>query len=109
MTVETGESGPRNPVTFVQIAVRVLVSAVLLIAIAYAGDTAAFQYRVSVNRQPYGSVTVQHYDSIGHKDGRAELIFDPPVQKTCVNSFFPHRGNPPCWYLSRHSEQVTNL
>lgn len=88
---------------------RLLLALVVLLLIAYIGDYCVFRYRVSANRQPFGSVTVEHYDAVAHKDGKAELIFDPPVQQTCVHAVFPHSGNPPCWYLSRHAEQRTDI
>jgi len=88
---------------------RLLLALVVLLLIAYVADYCVFRYRVSANRQPFGSITVEHYDAVAHKDGKAELIFDPPVQQTCVNAVFPHAGNPPCWYLSRHAEQRTDI
>jgi hypothetical protein len=82
---------------------------VTLLALAYVADYGLFQYRVTIKHQPLGSITVQHYYSIAHKDGKTELIFDPPMQQPCAPSLFPHAGNPPCWYLTRHSEPVTNM
>ncbi|MGD0212898.1 MAG: hypothetical protein ABSB87_06665 [Terriglobales bacterium] len=80
-----------------------------LLVIAYGADYGVFQYRLATKRQPFGSVTVEHYDAVEHKDGKAELIFQPPAQQTCVNSLFPHAGDPPCWFLSRHAEQKTDI
>jgi len=42
------------------------------------------------------------------KNGKTEYTFDPPVPQECVNSLFPHFGDPPCWYLSRHKRQQVN-
>jgi hypothetical protein len=88
---------------------RLLLALVVLILVAYIVDYCVYRYRVSANRQPFGSVTVEHYDAVAHKDGRAELIFDPPAQQTCVHALFPHAGTSPCWYLSRHAEQRTDI
>ncbi|MGA2355269.1 MAG: hypothetical protein ABSG02_12290 [Terriglobales bacterium] len=82
---------------------------IAVLLIAYIADFCVFRYRVAANRQPFGTVTVEHYDAVEHKDGKAELIFDPPVQQTCVHSLFAHAGDPPCWYLSRHAEQRTDI
>jgi hypothetical protein len=82
---------------------------VALLGFAYASDYGVFRYRLATKRQPFGSVTVEHYYEVAHKDGKTELIFDPPVQKTCVHSLFPHWGDPPCWFLNRHVEQKTDL
>jgi hypothetical protein len=101
--------GARWPFRWQSFIARSLLALVVLFLIAYAADYCVFRYRVSAKRQPFGSVTVEHYDAVEHKDGRAELIFDPPVQQTCVHALFPHAGNSPCWYLSRHAEQRTDI
>ncbi len=92
-----------------EIALRSLLALVSLLAIAYVADYGVFRYRVATKGQPFSTVTVEHYDAVEHKNGRSELIFDPPVQETCVRSLFPHAGDPPCWYLSRHAEQRTDI
>jgi hypothetical protein len=92
-----------------QIAQRSLLALLILLAVAYAADSAVFRYRLSTNHQPFGSVTISHYDAVLQKDGRSELIFDPPAQQTCVNSLFPHAGFPPCWYLNRNAERRTDI
>jgi hypothetical protein len=86
-----------------------LLAALVLLGIAYGADYCVFRYRLATKRQPFGSVTVEHYYEVAHKDGKAEIIFDPPVQKTCVHSLFPHSGDPPCWFLIRHAEQRTDI
>ena len=92
-----------------RIALRLLVAGVGLLGITYGADYCVFRYRLATKRQPFGSVTVEHYYEVAHKDGKAEIIFDPPVQKTCVYSLFPHSGDPPCWFLIRHAEQRTDI
>jgi hypothetical protein len=100
----------RKPGPWLQrIALRLFLAALLLLAIAYAADYSVFRYRLATQRQPFGSVTVEHYYQVAHKDGKAEIIFDPPVQKTCVHNLFPHSGDPPCWFLTRHAERKTDL
>jgi len=88
---------------------RLLVAGVGLLGITYGADYCVFRYRLATKRQPFGSVTVEHYYEVAHKDGKAEIIFDPPVQKACVYSLFPHSGDPPCWFLSRHAEKRTDI
>jgi hypothetical protein len=80
-----------------------------LLGIAYAADDCVFRYRVATNLEPFGSVAVEHYTAVEHKDGKAELIFDPPVQATCVHSLFPHFGDPPCWFLAHHAQKRTDI
>ncbi|MFZ0298143.1 MAG: hypothetical protein WAM13_07315 [Candidatus Sulfotelmatobacter sp.] len=86
-----------------------ITSALALTALAYAVDFALFRYRVAANRRPYAEITVTSYDAIPQKSGKTEFIFHPPEPQTCVNALFPHAGYVPCWYLQRHTEQVTNF
>jgi hypothetical protein len=78
------------------------------VLLAYAGDFAVFRYRVAKGNG-YGSVTVNHYTAVLQKNGKTTLTFDPPAPWTCVNSLFPHQGFQPCWYLSRHPDQRTDI
>jgi hypothetical protein len=72
-------------------------------------DFAIFRVRVATNRNAFGSVTVNHYYAVLQKNGKTQLIFDPPQPEACVNALFPHAGSLPCWYLTRHPDQRTNI
>lgn len=74
----------------------VLYAAVFLIVIYIADYLAA-------RTHPLGSVQVKPYYAIHLKDKKTEYDFDvPPETPSCVQSFAPHFGYPPCWYLARH-------
>lgn len=88
---------------------RVLLFAVLVVAIVYAADYTILRYRVATKRSPFGTVTVHPYDAVPQKDHKTEFLFEDPRDETCVNSLFPHMGDAPCWYLSRHTEQRIDL
>jgi hypothetical protein len=77
--------------------------------LAYGVDFAVYRIRVAMNRNPYGSVVVTNYYAILQKNGKTQFIFEPPQPESCVNALFPHAGMRPCWYLSRHPEQRTNI
>jgi hypothetical protein len=77
--------------------------------LAFGVDFAVFRFRVWTNRDPYGSVTVKHYYAVLQKNGKTQFIFEPPLDETCVNALFPHSGQMPCWYLSQHPEQRTDI
>jgi hypothetical protein len=83
--------------------------AAVLAAMVYAGDYAVFRFRVATNRNPYGSVTVDRVYAVPQKNGKTEFLFDPPAPQTCVHALFPHQGYSPCWYLSKHTEQRTDM
>jgi hypothetical protein len=78
-------------------------------ALAYGLDYAVFRVRAATDRNAYGSVTVNHYYAILQKNGKTQLIFDPPQAQTCVHAVFPHEGWLPCWYLTRHPDQRTDI
>jgi hypothetical protein len=92
---------------------RIFVAAILIVAgmavVAYGLDYTVFRIRAATNRNAYGSVTVKHYYAVLQKNGKTQFIFDPPQAQTCVNALFPHAGWSPCWYLSRHPEQRTDI
>ena len=77
--------------------------------LTYAMDFGLFRLRVARNRNPYGSVVVNHYYAVAQKNGKTQLIFDPPAPVTCVNALFTHSGLQPCWYLRRHTDQRTDI
>lgn len=83
--------------------------ALLLFGITFVVDWAVLRVRILGNWQPYGSVTVRHYYAVAQKNNKVQFIFDPPQPWTCVHSLYPHVGYFPCWYLSHHPEQRTDL
>jgi hypothetical protein len=89
--------------------VGTIVVIVGVIAVMFVLDWAVFEFRVTTKRNPYGTVTVNHYYAVGEKGGKTEFIFDPPTAQTCVHALFPHGGYSPCWYLSKHPEQKTDV
>ena len=92
---------------------RILAAGVLglmaLGALSFAVDYGVFRVRVAVGWNAYGSVTVEHYYAVAQKNGKTQFIFDPPGAETCVHALFPHAGDAPCWYLSRHTEKRTDI
>lgn len=78
-------------------------------ALAFGVDFLIFRIRVAANWNPYGSVVVDHYYAVGEKSGKTEFMFDPPQAQPCSHSLFAQSGYQPCWYLSRHPEQRTNV
>ena len=78
------------------------------VAMLYGGDYAIFRLRAKGDAA-YGSVTVNHYYAVAQKNGKTQFLFDPPQLQTCIHSLFSHQGYAPCWYLSRHPEQRTDL
>jgi hypothetical protein len=88
---------------------RVVVFAILLAALIYAGDYILIRYRIAMNRSPYGSLRIRRYYAVTMKNGKPEYFFDQPTDQTCIHSLFPHLGYQPCWYLARKTTQEVKM
>lgn len=88
---------------------RTVAVAVLALALLYVGDGLSVPLRAKWGGNPYGSVTVTRSYSVTKKDGKPDFYFNPPEAQTCVRTIFPHFGDPPCWYLSQHTQQEVDL
>jgi hypothetical protein len=86
-----------------------ILSVVGVAVLTYGLDYLIFRVRAAMHGNAYGSVTVNHYYAVLQKNGKTTFTFDPPQAWTCVRALFPHAGSLPCWYLSRHPDQRTNI
>jgi len=84
---------------------RVLLGAVALSALTYAGDYLVFTLR----GKPLDQVTVNRYLAVPLKGNKTEFDFQGSQPSTCARAIFPQGGWSPCWYLRRHTNQSTNL
>jgi hypothetical protein len=79
---------------------RGLLYVAIFITVVYGADYLA------AKTNPLGSVQVQPYLAIHLKNKKTEFDFDVPTQtQSCVASFAPHMGYPPCWYLKKRTVQ----
>lgn len=84
--------------------IRGIVLSLLVIAIgAYLGDWAVYKMRGSPNRH----IRVSHFVTAPLKDNRQEIDYIGSEDMPCTVTMFPQDSHPPCWYLSRHTNQVT--
>jgi len=88
---------------------RGIAAIILLCALVCALDYLSLRLKIPPGRKPFGSVIVQPYYEIHQKNGKTEYDFKDPTAETCVNSFFPHLGYLPCWYLQRHPERKIEI
>jgi hypothetical protein len=88
---------------------RAFVGSVLTAGVIYAGDYLVLRFKIAINRQPYGTVSVRPYYAVPRKDKKIEFYFDEPRNEACVHSLFPHLGDSPCWYLSRNREKRIDM
>jgi hypothetical protein len=92
------------------LAKRLLISLVAAFALVYAGDYVWLRVRMLHAKpgDPFETVTALRILAIGEKGNKTEYSVDPlqPQQTAeCVHSLFPHRGDPPCWYLKQKFAQ----
>ena len=83
---------------------RSLVIAVVVVAVVYIGDYVSLRYKIPGNRAQFGTVSVREMYAIHEKNNKIEYQFPPAQDQPCVHSLFPHFGDPPCWYLQRHTQ-----
>lgn len=105
----TSTSKPNLRVRLRRLFVSIVLFLLALAALAYGLDWTVFRIRAATNHHAYGSVTVNHYTAVLQKNGKTTMTFDPPQPWTCVNALFPHQGWQPCWYLSKHPDQRTDI
>ena len=74
---------------------------VLICGGVYLCDYLLVRYRIAMNRNPFGVVSMRRYYAIPQKSGKTELVFQEPEDQVCVQSLFPHFGYSPCWYAKR--------
>jgi len=88
---------------------KFVLGAVLLAAVAYALDYSVLRFRMATNRNAMGTVTVRPVYAVPQKNHRTEFLVGDSQDQACVHSLFPHLGDAPCWYLTRHKEQQINM
>ena len=83
-----------------------LVAAFLLV---FVGDYLSLRFRIPGGRAQFGQVVINPLYAIPVKGGKVQ--YEPGQQETdtCVHSLFPHFGDPPCWYLIKHTDRVINI
>ncbi len=88
---------------------RIVAAIVLATAFVYMVDYGILRFRVASNRQPFSTVTVHPYYAVPQKDQKTEFMLGDPTDQQCVHSLFPHMGDSPCWYLTRHTDQQIDM
>ena len=77
--------------------------AIAVAALLYFADEMTSRFR------PRGSIQVDVFYSVARKDNRIDYIKGDPQMEECVNSFAPHVGLRPCWFVSRHPRKEIDV
>jgi hypothetical protein len=88
---------------------RTLAILVVVVILVYVADYLSLRYKIPGNRAQFGTVSVREMYAIHEKNNKTEYQFTPAQDQPCVNSLFPHFGDPPCWYLQRHTQQRIDI
>jgi hypothetical protein len=80
-----------------------------LLGVVWLGDYVSLRYQIPGHRSQFGKVTVNTLYVIHVKGGKIQ--YEPGDQEidTCVHSLFPHFGDSPCWYASRHTDKLVDI
>jgi hypothetical protein len=87
----------------------VALALVVALVVIYIGDYLVLRYKIWQKHEAYATVTVYRYYAIQEKGNKTEYVFHNSEVDTCVHALFPHLGDPPCWYLTRHTAQQTDI
>jgi hypothetical protein len=90
------------------LAIGALALAVVLVVV-YAGDYLILRYKIWQKHEAFATVTVYRYYAIQEKGNKTEYVFHNSEADTCVQALFPHLDDLPCWYLTRHTQQQTDI
>jgi len=77
-----------------------------VVLLAYLADWARLAFAGS--RQVYEDVRVDQVYTDTNKWNQLEYSRGTPVTERCVDALFPHGGYRPCWYVKKHTMNVTN-
>jgi len=78
-------------------------------AALYVGDWIVLTIKVHKGQKPFETVQVENYSTVPEKNNRVEFFYGDPDTEECVHALFPHAGDNPCWYVSRHKDHRTDL
>jgi len=73
------------------------------LVISFAVDWAVFK----LSGSPRSKYTVNHFVSAPLKDQKQEIDYTGSEEVPCALSMYPQDGFVPCWYLRRHTNQVS--
>jgi hypothetical protein len=88
---------------------RFLGGVIAVVVAAFLADYVSAKYKIPRSRQVLDCVEVERDFGVHLQDKTIEYTAATAVEEECVLSLFPHFGDPPCWYLRRHTRQHVEL
>jgi hypothetical protein len=77
---------------------------IVTLVLLYAVDWTVLHVRAS-HGTAYQTIQVHQFLSTPLKGQKEEYDYTGDVAEACSNSIFPQAGNPPCWWLTRHTSE----
>ncbi len=81
---------------------RIILATIAAAVLLYAGDNIVLHLRLP---NSLSTMTVHPYYAVKQRSGKFDFYMLDPRDQACVQSLLPHMGDPPCWYLKRHTQQ----
>jgi hypothetical protein len=76
--------------------------------LAFAGISYVLDYVIyRISGSPKGKFTISHFVSAPLKNNKEELDYLGSEDVNCSLTIYPQDGDNPCWYLRRHTNQVS--
>lgn len=89
---------------------RRLAGKILLIAIAFTAVFYGIDYLYAKLRPAaYADVQIDRFLAIAEHFNKIGYERTTPVTERCIYSIFPHFGDAPCWYLTRHTVRFIKI
>jgi len=88
---------------------RFLFRGAILLAAAAAVAWGIDYVYAKLRHAPFADVKVERVLVVQEKFNKVEYDRTDPTTERCVYSLFPHFGDAPCWYLTRHSTQFVKV
>lgn len=77
---------------------------VLALAVLWVFDFLAVRLPLPPHRRVFATIPVREFYEVPLKSGKVEITYAGTASEVCVRSLAPHFGDPPCWWLTRHSQ-----
>jgi hypothetical protein len=84
---------------------RALSGLIAFISVLYGCDYLYARLRSA----PFADVQIDRYLVIAEHFNKIGYEHTTPITERCVYSIFPHFGNAPCWYLTRHTVRFVKI
>jgi hypothetical protein len=82
-----------------RIFLRIVIAAALFTIVVYGCDDLYARLR----HEPFADVQIDRILAVAEHFNKIDYERTDPITERCVYSLFPHFGNNPCWYVTRHT------